>query len=174
MKKIRITKISEEAYSQKGFDQRGCYGTGCNDMCCVGGCDVDKEAYDIILKNRKIIEEELCIRIEDCFKKQWSGDKEYLGGNSIESQESESTMCIFHLKSRKGCILYKLVTEKKLPRRAIPTICRLYPLNWDNGKIYVDGEIEKVCNCLKDNKTTKTIIETQQKEMKDIFEMQIK
>ncbi|MFH1211226.1 MAG: hypothetical protein V1645_04920 [archaeon] len=173
MNKIKITKISEEVYEQNGFDDRGCYGTPCNDLCCMGGCDVDKESYQLIMKNKDLIEKELGIKLDKHFKSEWSGDKDYLGGDSIETQKEIDKQCILHLQKGKGCVLYKLVNEKNLPRRMIPTICRLYPLNWNNELLYIDEDMEKTCNCTC-NQSEKKILETQKKEIEDIFEMQIK
>jgi len=172
MNKIKITKISDEVYKQKGYDKRGCYNTKCDDKCCLGGCDMDKETYDLVIKHRKIIEKELGINLDKCFKNKWSGDKDYLGEDSIETAEGKNGLCIFHMPDRKCCVLYKLVIENNLPRRMIPSICRLYPLNWDNGLLYVYEDIEKSCNCQRDdNRTKKNAFETQKNEMEDICDI---
>jgi hypothetical protein len=170
MNKIIIKKISKEVCEQNGFDNRGCYGTPCNDSCCIGGCDVDKESYDLIMENRKDIEQELGIKSKKFFKGKWSNDKDYLGENSIESQERTDGQCVFHLAEGKGCVLYKLVNEKKINRRMIPTICRVYPLNWDNGLLYIDGDMEKTCNCTC-NQSKEKILKTQEKELDDVFDI---
>lgn len=169
MHKIRITKIAKEVNTSRGFDERGCYGMPCDDACCFGGCDVDKESYDLIIKHRDIIEKELAIKLDKFSKRRWSGDDDYLGSNSVESNEKITEQCIFHLPKRKGCALYKLVAEKNLPRRIIPTICRIYPLNWDRGLLYLNEDIPKTCNCTCNN-SGKNILETQKKEIEDIFE----
>ncbi len=180
MDKIKITEIDKRVYLQKGYDGRGCYNTKCEDKCCLGGCDVDKESYDLIFENRTLIESELGINLDKCFRQGWSGDKEFLGGDSIwseehptKSEECKFGLCIFHIPDRKCCVLYKLVNEKSLPRRLIPTICRLYPLNWDKGKLYVYEDIEPSCNCSQEqNKTKKNAFEIQKHEIDEIFEIE--
>jgi len=79
---------------------------------------------------------------------------------------------MFRLPNRKGCVLYKLVEGGKAKRRIIPSICRLYPLSWGGGKIYFEDAIEPDCRCLhRDNSSSKSIFETQIKEIKDIFKI---
>ena len=176
MDKLKIFKISPKCYSQKGFDERGCYGCNCTDSCCKYGADFDKEAYELVLQNKDLIEPLLNQPIQKCFGKRTSGDKEYLGGNSIRCLEGETGFCIFHKKTGKGCILYELVTSKDINRRIIPSICRLFPLSWKKGelKVYDEEKYERIprkCNCKEvENITTKNIFETQKQEIEDIFE----
>ncbi|MFH1332165.1 MAG: hypothetical protein ABIH63_02670 [archaeon] len=172
MDKIRITKVAKEVNTCKGFDERTCYGTPCDDACCIGGCDIDKESHDLIIKHKGSIGKTLAITPKKFFKGKWSGDPDYLGGNSVESNENKTGQCIFHLPKGKGCALYKLVTEKNLPRRVIPTICRIYPLNWNRGVLYFEKDLEKTCNCAC-NKSDKNILETQKEEIEDIFEISL-
>jgi hypothetical protein len=172
MNKIKISTISRDVFYQKGFDDRGCYGCACQDTCCTHGCDVDRESYHLIFEYRELIEELVGVKLEDCFEENWSGDKEYLGGNSIRSKRGQSNFCIFNVHAGKGCILYHLVSEVKVPRRIIPSICRLYPLTWDNGGIGLEKDCEPTCNCLeKENHSQSNIFETQKHEIKDIFEI---
>lgn len=176
--KIKISRISKKCYEQKGFDEKGCYGCKCKDSCCRFGADFDQEAYDLVLANRQVIEKNIGQKIETCFETRPSGDPEYLGKNSIRSKKNESGFCVFHAKSGKGCILYKLVLSGEIAnRRIIPSICRLFPLTWNNGVLQVYDEQENStipadCNCLeKSNNTTKNILETQKHELDDIFEL---
>jgi hypothetical protein len=172
MDKIKILKISKKVFSKKGFDSVGCHTSSCDDSCCDGSADVDKESYDLIFEHRKLIEKELGIKLEKCFYGKWSGDKEFLGCNSIGTNQDDDYLCMFRLPNRKGCVLYKLVEEGKAKRRIIPTICRLYPLTWDNGELHFEDAIEPDCRCLhRDNASSKSIFETQIKEIKDIFKI---
>ena len=172
MNKIPISKISQKVFSQKGFGSKGCYGCSCKDECCRFGADVDKEAYDLILKYRADIEKIIKIKIENCFENEWSGDKELLGKNSIRTKIGKNNFCVFHLSNKKGCALFELSKNKKLPKRIIPSICRLYPLNWNNGEIVLDDDIELHCNCLNImNKTQKSIFENQKEHIEDIFKI---
>ncbi|MBW3020992.1 hypothetical protein KY334_06885 [Candidatus Woesearchaeota archaeon] len=180
--KIKLTKVSQKCFTQKGFDERGCYGCDCKDSCCKYGADFDKEAYDLVIKNKNLIEPLVGLPIEKCFETKFSGDKEFLGGNSIRSIKGKN-YCIFHNKEGKGCILYGLVLSKKLNRRAIPSICKLFPLTWENKKLIYYEELKneegfplcKVpsdCNCLDpENKTKKSLFQTQKQDIDDIFEI---
>ena len=170
--KITITNISEEVLKKKGFDNSGCYGCACNDSCCRYGCDVDKESYDLIFQNREIIEKRIGIKLENCFEKEWSCDREYLGNNSIDTKTIGSH-CVFKLKDKRGCILFHLAFDNNISKRIIPSICRLYPLTWGGGELMITDDYEKDCSCLReDNKTSKTILETQMEQIKDIFRIE--
>ncbi len=169
MKKIHITGIDESVYLFRGIDKTGCFHTKCNDECCRHGADVDRESYDLIFKYREVIEKEIGCRLESCFKKRWLNDEHYLGGNAIESRVGVSGFCMFHAAEGKGCALYKLVREKDLPRRLIPSICRLYPLTWSARKLIVTDEIYPSCNCMKRDAFADSILTTQKREVEDIF-----
>jgi hypothetical protein len=176
MNKIRITEISAEVYAHKGFDEQGCMGSPCRDICCEYGADVDKEAYDLIWEHREEIERISNARFEEFFEPDWSGDRDFLGGNSIRSKVGSAGCCIFRLPEQKGCILFKLAAEERLPRRIIPSICRLFPLTWNNEALeyYEKENIPVTCNCLElRNRTERTVFETQQEAIEDIFEISI-
>jgi hypothetical protein len=69
--------------------------------------------------------------------------------------------------------LYKLVNEKGLPRRLIPTICRLYPLTWGNQELFIAEDLYSKCNCTHKNCSSKNILETQKEEVEDIFDIEL-
>lgn len=172
MNKIRITEIADECRAIRGFDERGCYGHPCDDMCCVGGVEVDKEAHDLIFRQRRPIEKALGVKLEDCFLEGWSGDTEFLGGDSIDTDTGEEDYCMFHAPDGKGCVLYKLFLEKKIPERCIPVICRLYPLTFSDEMIFISEHMEATCNCLaRDNHTDKTLLATQRRVIDDVFDL---
>ena len=176
MKKIKITRIADELYSLKGFDECGCMGSSCADICCEFGADVDKEAYDLIWEHREKIERIGNVRFEDFFEQEWSGDSDFLGGNSIRSRVGKAGSCIFRLPEQKGCILFKLAAKEQLPRRIIPSICRLFPITWNNETMeyYEKENIPAICNCLElGNATARTVFETQAEAIDDIFEIDI-
>ena len=174
MKKIPLKDIDSEALSFRGIDGHGCIRTECDDECCKFGADVDKESYDLILKHRELIEEAIGVRIEKCFKKRWMDDSHYLGGNAVESRVGARGFCMFHAAEGKGCVLYKLVDEEDLPRRLIPSICRLYPLTWEDGVLIVADAVHASCNCLKKDAFAKSILATQWREVEDIFHFKAK
>ncbi len=175
--KIKIAAVSKLASSQKGFDEKGCFGCKCKDSCCRYGADFDKEAYDLVIVNKNLIEPLIGRKIEDCFEKKWSDDTEFLGNNSVRSIKNEQDFCIFHNTKGKGCMLYNLANTQGINRRIVPSICRLFPLSWRKGTLIVANEekgsaIPDDCNCVDpQNTTSKSIVETQKDEIKDIFEM---
>ena len=80
------------------------------------------------------------------------------------------------MPEQKGCVLFKLAEEEQLPRRIIPSICRLFPISWNNGTMeyYEKENIPAVCNCLDPGNTNaRAVIETQSEAIEDIFEIQI-
>ncbi len=170
--KIKIKKISKELHRQKGFDRRGCYYSKCKDACCRYGSEFDRESYDLVFKHRNVIERAIKLSLDRCFKKKWDSDKEYLGGKSIDSKVGKNGYCVFHNKKGKGCILVSLYKKKKIPIRTLPSICRLYPLSWEDGELIVEDEVEPTCNCFdENNKTKRTLLHTQKKAIKDIFDI---
>lgn len=191
MNKIKIHTVEEGVYKQKGFSDGpmvGCLNCPCGKdkkggACCRYGCDVDKESYELIYKNRKLVEKELGLgkaEFDECFEKKWSGDKEFFGGDSIRAKKSKKTgYCVFHYKDKKGCALVALVLKHKLNWRMVPTICKLYPITWGYGVLGIYEETSEAmdfetCDCNRvDNKTKKTVWETQKEYIEDIFDIEV-
>jgi hypothetical protein len=173
--KITIQRISKTAKTQKGFPDGpfgACLRCKCGKnkkggACCVDGADFDKEAYNLLIKNRNLVEKQIGKKIEDCFEDTWLNDTDFLGGGGIASKK-ESDTCIFKDKNA-GCRLADLIFRKKLPTRMLPTTCRIYPLLWDNGLLFVRRRrLGCICDNPK-NKTKKSLIETQKNELEDVF-----
>ena len=176
MKKIKISKIDDAVYDRKGFDEHGCVKSRCTDLCCEYGADVDQEAYDLIKEHKARIEGISAAKFEDFFENAWSGDGDFLGGNSIRSRVGKEGCCIFRFPEQKGCILFKLAMEDGLPRRIIPSICRLFPLTWNNETLeyYAREHVPQLCNCLEvQNTEGRSIFETQREAIEDIFEIHL-
>ena len=176
MKKIKITKIDGAVYAHKGFDEHGCIRSRCTDLCCAYGADVDREAYELIKQHKERIELLNTAAFEDFFENAWSGDEDFLGGDSIRSRVGKDGHCIFRLPEQKGCILFKLAVEEGLPRRIIPSICRLFPLTWNNETLeyYAQEHVPQLCNCLEVHNTEgRSIFETQKEAIEDIFEIHL-
>lgn len=176
MKKIPIKKISSLCHSKKGFDARGCYGCACTDLCCQYGADFDAESHALVVKHRKLIESMIGRKIESCFSKGWSNETEYLGGNMIRCNTGPDGFCSFHNPKGKGCVLYMLTNKRKISRRIVPSICRIFPLTWDGGKLMFyeeDGgyKLPRSCNCVEaENKTCENVLQSRKEEFEDIFE----
>ena len=176
MKKIKITRIDDAVYAHRGFDESGCIKSQCTDMCCAYGTDVDREAYELIKQHKEQIELLSAVAFEDFFENTWSGDRDFLGGDSIRSRIGKEGCCIFRFPEQKGCILFKLAMEDGLPRRIIPSICRLFPLTWNNGTLeyYEREHVPEACNCLEaQNREGRSIFETQRESIEDIFEIRL-
>ena len=173
MEKIPVKSISNECHTRKGFGAN-CLSASCADACCRHGADFDSTSHKIVFANRDIVETAIGVKLERCFDEEWTGKKEYLGGDCINSCVLPSGYCAFHSPKGRGCVLYELVNEKGLPRRVIPSICRLYPLTWDDGHLMVydeDGEeFEKGCACSDPSlMSSKSLFETQKHEIHDII-----
>lgn len=174
--KIHIKKIDKQIFRQKGFPSTpfvSCLTCKCGDVksggaCCNEGVYMDKETFNILFKQKKHLEKGVGIKFRNCFYKRWSNDSEYLGGNGLRTRNRNGT-CIFKSRFNPGCEIVSLVLKKKLPRRAIPSACRLYPITWNKGRLFIE-DIQKNCLCCdKRNKTKKSIYETQKKEIDDII-----
>jgi hypothetical protein len=176
MKKIKIAKIDDAVYAHKGFDENGCIRSRCTDLCCAYGADVDRETYELIKEHKERIELLSAAAFEDFFESTWSGDRDFLGGDSIRSRVGKDGHCIFRLPEQKGCILFKLALEDGLPKRIIPSICRLFPLTWNNGilEYYEQEHVPEACNCCEvQSKEGRSIFETQKEAIDDIFEIRL-
>jgi len=180
MDKIKIKKISKKVYQQRGFPSTpfvSCLTCMCGDdklggACCDGGVYMDKETFDILSKpkHKRELEKRTGVEFRDCFFKKWSNDSDFLGGNGLLTRTKNGT-CIFRSKTKLGCEIVEMILQKKLPSRAIPSACRLYPVTWNCGKLCID-DIRENCVCAnKKNKAKKSIFETQKKEIKDIFDL---
>jgi len=169
MEKIEIVHVTENIYTHRGFSEKGCYSSPCMDNCCRKGCDTDKETYELIMQQKDEIEKILDRSIEECFEKEWSGQTDFLGGNSISSTVINGT-CSFHTCNGKGCVLWQMVFQQNCSRRIIPSTCRLYPITWDNGTMKLIDTIEKECDCLKPcNHLATNLWKTQKEAIDDIF-----
>jgi len=169
MGKIDIVIVSDAVFSHKGFDERGCYGSQCNDACCRMGADVDRESYDLIMQHREAIQQRLGRNLDACFEKEWSGQPDFLGNDSIATIILNG-FCALHLSGGRGCVLFQFVTEAHLPKRMVPSTCRLYPVTWNNGTVELFKGIENTCNCLDPgNGATRKLWDTQKEAIEDIF-----
>ncbi len=177
MKKIRIKHIDPKLKSQRGLFDDGCMGASdCNDECCEWGCDVDLVTLKLIEKHRDGIEPLIGAKIEECFSTGLKKDGDYIGGAYRETAVRKSDkICAFHLIGKRGCSLFSLWAEKKAPKRIIPTICRIYPVTWHRGKLYIDTPLRKSCKCKEatpKGANAPSLLDTQKKEIRALFEIE--
>lgn len=175
MGKIRITRVDAKTKTQNGLFGDGCYGSECRDECCEYGCDVDLDTLKLIEKHKKHIEPLIKAKVADCFSTELKKDEDYLGGayRSTAVRKSDKT-CAFHLIGKKGCSLFYVWTKKKLPKRIVPTICRIFPLTWHRGRLFIDTPLRKSCKCVEATpKGVKvpSLFETQKKELNALFDI---
>lgn len=175
MKKITIRHIDPKLKKQKGLFDDGCMGASdCKDECCEWGCDIDLVTLKLIEKHRHEIEPLIGARIEDCFSTRLKKDDDYIGGAYRETAVRKSDKrCAFHLIGKRGCSLFSMWAEKKAPKRIVPTICRVYPITWHRGTLFIDSPLRKPCKCKEPTpKGAKvpSLLDTQKKELRALFE----
>jgi hypothetical protein len=186
--KIKIKKILPSVFKQKGFSQgpmAGCLYCNCGengkgDACCCFGCDMDKESYNLVIKNRELVEEKIKRKIETCFESGEKVDKEFMDGSCYRTKtRKEDGFCVFHSIGKKGCALVELVLEKKSDWKLVPTICKLYPINWAKGVLGLYNEtggdgIETNCDIFrKGKKSDKSLFQTQKEFIDECFEIEV-
>ncbi|HLC18609.1 MAG TPA: hypothetical protein VJM57_06300 [Thermodesulfobacteriota bacterium] len=175
-KKIRIRNVDPEVFTHKGLFDEGCYGSECEDDCCVYGCDVDYESLKLIYKHRDLIEPLIKTRIEECFLTELTRDNDYVGGAYRETATRDSDgLCKLHLVGKKGCSLFYLWAARGLPKTMVPTICRVYPITWHRGRLFVDRPLKRACKARerkpKGVKEVPSIFDTQSKEVLALFDL---
>ncbi|MBI1911874.1 MAG: hypothetical protein HYS21_07700 [Deltaproteobacteria bacterium] len=176
MSKIKITDVDPKIMAQNGLWGEGCYGSDCHSICCEYGCDVDLATLKLIYKHKDLIEPLIKAKVEDCFATKLKIDDDYIGGAYRETatREKDKT-CAFRLHDQKGCSLFYLWAVKKLPKKIVPTICRVYPVTWHRGRLFIDTPLRKECKCKEIvPKGTKvpSLFDTQKKEIMALFDIQ--
>ena len=175
--KIRIRRVDPEVFTQKGLFDGGCYGSRCNDDCCIYGCDVDLATLKLIERYRHLIEPLIKAKIEDCFSTKLKRDSDYIGGAYRETAvRAADGLCGFHLVGgKKGCSLFYLWAAKGITKKIVPTICRVYPLSWHRGQLFIDRPLKRLCKCLEGKQEgalkTPSVFDTQRKEVLALFEL---
>lgn len=171
---IPITRVSPQVHRLKGFPSGPfcacltcmCGEDGRGGACCDEGVYADKESYDLIIRHGKRLEA-VVGPVEACFERRWKkDDDEYLGKKAIGTR-TRNGMCMFRKGGR--CAIVELVLKEGLPRRMIPSACRIYPLTWDKGVLKL-CRLRKRCVCVdRDNRTRRSIFQTQRDDVRDIF-----
>lgn len=177
MKKIRISEIAPAAAETNGLYGEGCYGCNCDDECCELGCDVDLDTLELIMRHKDLIAPllETGGDLEGCFSTGIVEDDDFIGGGYRSTAVRDSdNRCAFHLLGKRGCALFNVWANHKLPKKIIPTICRIYPLTWHRGLLYVDSPIRKLCKIRDtppDGAKAPSLLETQGGEVSELFQI---
>lgn len=175
VKKILIKRVDPGVRTHKGLFGAGCVGSACKDDCCVWGCDVDLASLKLIMEHRAGIEPLIGARIEDCFSTELTEDDDYIGGSYRETAVRESDgLCAFHLAGKRGCSLFHMWAEKGVSKDIVPTICRVYPITWHRGSLFIDSPLFKTCKCKEDTPAgikIPSLFETQEKEILALFDI---
>ena len=168
---IALDFIDPLCYVQRGFDGRGCYGSDCHDACCRYGADVDRATHTLIMDHVDSLEKKVGSDRTQWFSEAWSGQADFLGGDSIRSNVGADGYCVFHVPNGKGCALYQLAFSG-IDLTIVPSICRVYPLSWDGGQLKVSDHLEPSCNCVHASHcSTHSLLETQTHEVEKIFQI---
>ncbi len=176
IRKIKIRKVDPEVVSLKGLFSGGCMSASCDDICCEYGCDVDYATLKLIYRYRHLIEPLIGASVDECFSTELIPDDDYIGGAYRETLvREEDGRCAFHLKGRKGCSLFYLWQTRGLPKRIVPTICRVYPVTWHRGYLFVDRPLKRACRCLErapKGVYIPSIYETQRRDIMALFDIE--
>lgn len=111
-----------------------------NDACCQYGCDVDLTERDAILAKADAIKSVLSPEVRDL---EWFDDSspeqdpDTPSGTVIRTAV-HGTGCLFLTHDQRGCAIHRAALEQGWDFRGVkPTICRLYPVTYGEGAIFV-------------------------------------
>jgi len=113
------------------------------DACCQYGCDVDLTERDAILARRESIAPVLAAEVRDL---PWfdesspEQDPDTPSGTVVRTAVHKGG-CLFLAHDRRGCAIHRASLEQGWDFRGVkPTICRLFPLTYGEGAIFVSDD----------------------------------
>jgi len=113
------------------------------DACCQYGCDVDLTERDAILARRDAIAPVLAAEVRDL---PWfdesnpEQDPDTPSGTVVRTAVHKDG-CLFLAHDRRGCAIHRASLEQGWDFRGVkPTICRLFPLTYGEGAIFVSDD----------------------------------
>jgi Fe-S-cluster containining protein len=113
------------------------------DACCQYGCDVDLTERDAILARAESIRPVLAEAVRDL---PWfdesapERDPDTPSGIVVRTAVHQDG-CLFLAHDRRGCAIHRASIEQGWDFRGIkPTICRLFPLTYGEGAIFVSDD----------------------------------
>jgi Fe-S-cluster containining protein len=113
------------------------------DACCQYGCDVDLSERDAILERADSILPILSAEVRDL---PWfdesnpEQDPDTPSGTVVRTAVHKDG-CLFLAHDRRGCAIHRASVEQNWDFRGVkPTICRLFPLTYGEGAIFVSDD----------------------------------
>jgi Fe-S-cluster containining protein len=113
------------------------------DACCQYGCDVDLTERDAILARKDAIAPVLRAEVRDL---PWfdesnpEHDPDTPSGTVVRTAVFGGG-CLFLAHDRRGCAIHRAALEQGWDFRGVkPTICRLFPLTYGEGAIFVSDD----------------------------------
>jgi len=113
------------------------------DACCQYGCDVDLTERDAIAARADAIRSVLAAEVRDL---PWfdesapEHDPDTPSGTVVRTAVHKDG-CLFLAHDRRGCAIHRAALEQGWDYRGVkPTICRLFPLTYGEGAIFVSDD----------------------------------
>jgi len=113
------------------------------DACCQYGCDVDLDERDAIRRRADAIRPLLVGGARDVAwfdESEPEADPGRPSGTVVRTAVYEGG-CVFLAHDRRGCAIHRAAVEQGWDHRGVkPTICRLFPLTYGDGGIFVSDD----------------------------------
>jgi Fe-S-cluster containining protein len=113
------------------------------DACCQYGCDVDLTERDAILARREAIAPVLAAEVRDLpwFDESSPEQDPDTPSGTVVRTAVHKDGCLFLAHDRRGCAIHRASLEQGWDFRGVkPTICRLFPLTYGEGAIFVSDD----------------------------------
>jgi Fe-S-cluster containining protein len=129
------------------------------DACCQYGCDVDLTERDAILARADQIRSVLAPEVQHV---PWfdesnpEQDPDTPSGTVVRTAvNKEKDGCLFLTHDKRGCAIHRASIEQGWDFRGVkPTICRLFPLTYGEGAIFVSDDYPDYSCAYDDNAPT--------------------
>ena len=113
------------------------------DACCQYGCDVDLTERDAILARADAIRPVLAAEVRDLpwFDESAPEQDPDTPSGTVVRTAVHGTGCLFLSHDGRGCAIHRASIEQGWDFRGVkPTICRLFPLTYGEGAIFVSDD----------------------------------
>lgn len=140
------------------------------DACCQYGCDVDLTERDAILARADQIRSVLGAEVQDLpwfDESKPEQDPDTPSGTVVRTAVYKEG-CLFLTHDKRGCAIHRASIEQSWDFRGVkPTICRLFPLTYGEGAIFVSDDYPDY-SCAYDE-TAPTLYQIARDAIGDIF-----